>query len=105
VLSPLSKATPLLENGSGCRPDHEREAGMQSHGALVGWSHQDLGERILLRLESFQSAADVEGHEPDVMRVLMTKNQAGVLGQYLVQASGQTMPRKPGFFARHFRGS
>lgn len=77
---------------------------MENHGALVGWSHQELSGKIMLRIETFQNPADVAKHQTDITRLLMTKNQAGVLGQYLVQAAGQTMPntRKPGFFKRYF---
>ncbi len=67
---------------------------MESHGALVGWSHQDLGEKLLLRIESIGSPAAVQEHAPDVLRLLLTKQQAGVLGNYLFEISGQTPPRK-----------
>lgn len=68
---------------------------MDSHGALVGWSHQDLNEKLMLRIESVSSSAAVQEHAPDIMRLLLTKQQAGVLGNYLIEVSGYT-PSKPG---------
>ena len=63
---------------------------MESYGALVGWTHHEAGDRILLRIESVRSAKAAERHDPDLFRFLMTKQQAAVLGNYLVQLSGQT---------------
>ncbi|MXP42531.1 hypothetical protein GRI75_12860 [Altererythrobacter soli] len=63
---------------------------MDNQGALVGWHHQDLGDRVLLALQTRQRAGDPDDF--DVLRVLMTKNQAAVLGNYLFQVSGQTPP-------------
>jgi hypothetical protein len=69
---------------------------MENLGALVGWSHMDAGDNILLRLESFQSISGLAGNEPDMSRLLMTKQQALVLGHYLMRVSGETIrpPRK-----------
>ncbi len=66
---------------------------MDSHGALVGWSHQDLGSKLLLRIETVSSTAAAHDHTPDTLRLLLTKQQAGVLGTYLFELSGQTPPR------------
>jgi hypothetical protein len=63
---------------------------MESYGALVGWTHHEAGDRILLRVESVRSTEAAEKHDPDLFRFLMTKQQAAVLGNYLVQLSGQT---------------
>lgn len=67
---------------------------MESHGALVGWTHQQAGDRIMLRIESVRSTEAAEKHDPDLFRFLMTKQQAGLLGNYLVSLSGQT-PASP----------
>lgn len=67
---------------------------MESHGALVGWSHQDFGDKLLLRVETVSSSEAAHDHTPDVLRVLLTKQQAGVLGTYLFELSGQTPPRR-----------
>ena len=76
---------------------------MENHGVLVGWSHQDLGNRILLRIETLQGPPGDEPPESDIMRILLTKNQAGVLGEYLTKASGFTPPppKRRGFFSRY----
>lgn len=66
---------------------------MDSHGALVGWSHQDLGDKVLLRIETVNSPEAAHDYTPDVLRVLLTKQQASVLGNYLFELSGQTPPR------------
>lgn len=67
---------------------------MESHGALVGWSHQDLGSKLLLQIETVSSSAAVHDHTPDILRVLLTKQQAALLGTYLFELSGQTAPRR-----------
>jgi hypothetical protein len=66
---------------------------MDSHGALVGWAHQDLGSKLLLRIETVSSRQAAEDHAPDTLRVLLTKQQAALLGSYLFDLSGETAPR------------
>ncbi len=77
---------------------------MESFGALVGWTHQEAGDRIMLRIESVRSTEAAEKHNPDMFRFLMTKQQAAVLGNYLVGLSGQTPadPNDRGWFRRLF---
>ena len=65
---------------------------MESYGALVGWSHHEAGDRIMLRLESVQSKEAADKHEPDLHRFYMTKQQAAVLANYLMRVSGQSPP-------------
>ncbi|MBN8846183.1 MAG: hypothetical protein J0H88_23350 [Sphingomonadales bacterium] len=76
----------------------------ESFGALVGWDHHDAGTHIMLRLESVQSSEAAKAHDPDLFRCLMTKQQAAILGNYLVRISGQTpvVPKKRGWFRRRF---
>ena len=76
----------------------------ESYGALVGWGHHDAGDRVMLRIESVRSTEAADKHDPDMFRVLMTKQQAAVLGNYLVQLSGQTPvdPKSQGWFRRFF---
>ena len=52
----------------------------ESYGALVGWGHHDVGDRVMLRIESVRSREAGDEHDPDMFRVLMTKQQAAVLG-------------------------
>jgi hypothetical protein len=75
---------------------------LDNHGALVGWHHQDLGDRVLLALQTRKKAGDPENF--DVTRVLMTKNQAAVLGNYLFRIAGETPPssEERGWFRRMF---
>ena len=68
--------------------DHEQMQRVEGFGALVGWTHQDLGEKVMLRLQSTHRAA-AEGAEVDEFRYLMTKNQAAVLANYLFGISGK----------------
>jgi len=77
---------------------------MDSYGALVGWTHEDLGDRVVLRIQSMQSSARVEDHAPDTLRLLMSKQQAALLGNNLMQIAGETSPssRDRGWFRRMF---
>ncbi|MGN7928964.1 hypothetical protein [Sphingopyxis sp. 22461] len=77
---------------------------VENFGALVGWTHHDAGDRIMLRLESVQSSEAVKKHDPDLFRFLMTKQQAAILGNYLVRVSGQPplTPKKRRWFRRYF---
>jgi len=74
---------------------------MENYGALVGWTHHDNGERLMLKLESLRTSA---AEEPDLFRCIMTKQQAAVLGNYLIEVSGQTRidPRDRTWFRRLF---
>ena len=77
---------------------------MESYGAVVGWMHHDAGDRVMLRIESVRSTEAANKHDPDVFRFLMTKQQAGLLGNYLMRLSGQTAadPKGRGWFRRFF---
>ena len=78
---------------------------MDHHGALVGWTHHDAGDRIMLRLESVRTVEAAKDREPDLMRVAMTKQQAAVLGTYLLKISGATPPpKRRGWLARRLSG-
>ena len=75
---------------------------MESHGALVGWTHQDLGDRLMLTIETVASTQAAHEHAPDVLRIMMTRNQAAILGRYLVGRSGLQQVERPGLFKRLF---
>lgn len=77
---------------------------MESYGALVGWTHQEIGDRVLLRLESVQSLEAANAHDPDLYRMMLTKQQAAVLGNFLLQISGSTAadPKERSWFRRLF---
>lgn len=67
------------------------------HGALVGWTHEDLGDRVMVCMQSQRSRAD---DDVDTVQYLMTKNQAVVLANYLFKISGRlpAPPRKKRWF-------
>jgi hypothetical protein len=64
----------------------------EHHGALVGWTHEDLGDRVMVCLQSKRHGS--AAGEADEMRYLMTKNQAAVLANHLFAASGLLPPPK-----------
>jgi hypothetical protein len=77
---------------------------MESYGALVGWTHQEIGDRILLRLESVKSVEAARSHDPDLYRMMLTKQQANVLGNFLLQIAGNSPadPKDRSWFRRLF---
>src|ERR1043166_2727945 len=79
-----------------------REWPVEIGGALVGWNHVDLGDKVLLVVQSLREGGPRD--KPDEWRLLLTKSQAAVLGNYLGQASGMPMPapRERSWFRRLF---
>lgn len=78
------------------------------YGALVGWSSQDLGDKLLVKLQVMESAQDKSSNHPRSYFLLLTNNQATILGTYLFQKSGATpRARKASWTKRIFgrRGS
>lgn len=67
---------------------------MQTQGALVGWVGHSLGDRVGLTIESFGSSEVEEFEHPDRFYLLMSAQQAAVLGNYLIEISGQTPPSR-----------
>lgn len=63
---------------------------MEGTGVLVGWSHQDWGNKVILAVETVHDRKAAP--EPDVLHIFMTKNQAAVLADYLFKASGRLPP-------------
>jgi len=64
----------------------------EHHGALVGWTSQDLGDRIVLNLQTFANTQDSASQMADRSAVFMTKSQAAVLANYLLKAAGMQPP-------------
>ncbi len=58
----------------------------------------------MLRLESLRESDAASPREPDLFRVLMTKQQALLLGTYLIEQSGERppQPRQRSRFRRLF---
>jgi hypothetical protein len=78
----------------------ERKSITSEFGALVGWDHQDLGDRVMVRLQSTQTSGTQEDKPLDEFRYFMTKNQAVVLANYLYSISDRLpqAKRKRGWF-------
>ncbi|CAH0356472.1 MAG: hypothetical protein V4533_03225 [Pseudomonadota bacterium] len=71
------------------------------YGALVGWSSQDLGDKLLVKLQVMETAQDKASNHPRSYFLLLTSNQATILGTYLFQKSGATpRTRKSSWFRR-----
>ncbi|MGX7953583.1 hypothetical protein ACWPM1_13605 [Tsuneonella sp. HG249] len=66
-----------------------KESQASMFGALVGWTHQDLGDRVMVKVQSTRQHHLEDGEPLDEFRYMMTKNQAAVLGQYLYSISGR----------------
>lgn len=67
---------------------------MDTYGALIGWTHQDFGDKLLIRLESVRSSDTEARADPDCTRILLTKQQAAVLGNNLMEIAGATPPTR-----------
>ena len=63
-------------------------------GVLVGWTSQDLGDRIILRLQSVRSSKQRAANDVHNFRYYISMDQAPLLGNYLFQVSGQSAPRR-----------
>ena len=73
-------------------------------GALVGWTSQDLGHRITLRMQSVTTPPP--HYRGDVLShfYLMDKNQAVQLAHHLLEQAGTSPPRqRRGMAARILR--
>ena len=75
---------------------------MERYGALVGWGHLINGNRLMLRLESFRSRDALDERDLDDFRILLTKQQALLLGNYLIKLSEHSAigQKQGGWFRR-----
>lgn len=74
-----------------------------NYGVLVGWTHQRIGDRFDLRLQTVQSTRELHNNEVDSHHFVMTREQATVLANYLFRITEQTPPRpRRGLLARWF---
>ena len=62
-------------------------------GALVGWKSLATGERIFLHLQTVRTPPPHSSGEVERHTLVLTKQQAVQLGNYLFDLSGQTAPR------------
>lgn len=62
--------------------------------ALVGWNTMQMGERLVLQLQSVTSPPPHRAEDVSTHYYVITRNQAVQLGNYLFDMTGQTPPRK-----------
>ena len=69
---------------------------------MACWTHHDLGDRLNLRLQCAKSTRRGAPDEIDSHYMMMTKNQAAILANYLLKIAGQTPPKphQPSLIAR-----
>lgn len=70
-------------------------------GALVGWKVNDLGQRLVLHLQTMHRT-ETEDKELRERAVLLDRNQAVLLANYLYEVTGQSRPRRRGLLQTLF---
>jgi hypothetical protein len=70
----------------------ESSPSAEHRGVVVGWTHNDLGSSIDLRIQSTTSKQALDENRVDSHHFLMTHNQALLLAKYLLDATGQKLP-------------
>ncbi len=72
-------------------------------GVVIGWKHQDISRNIQLTVQSTVASRPTP-EAVDTHHLLMTRNQAMLLAQYLMRLTGQDTPapRKRGWLQRLF---
>ena len=73
-----------------------------TYGVLVGWTHHSMGSKLDLKLQCVQSTRGLERDEVDSHHVMMTREQAAVLANYLFQITQRQPPRRRGLLSRWF---
>lgn len=66
----------------------------EDHGALVGWGAQNLGDRLVLKIQSVDKPPPHEEEDVHSFLYVMDRNQAVQLGNYLFDITGQTPPKR-----------
>jgi hypothetical protein len=64
------------------------------YGVLVGWTTQDLGERLILRVQTVTKPPPHTAEDVASTVVLLSKTQAVQLGNNLFRVSGETAPAR-----------
>jgi|GEM_PF-437058 len=62
--------------------------------ALVGWNTMELGERLVLHLQTVTTPPPHNKDDVTSHYYVISRNQAVQLGNYLFKVTGQTPPRK-----------
>lgn len=71
------------------------------HGALVGWTAQRLGDRLILRLQSVTKPPPHDDQDIAVRHIMMDRQQALQLGHFLFEMFDESKPAKrAGWLAR-----
>ena len=63
------------------------------YGALVGWKSEDLHDRIILRMQFVHKPPPHTREDVHQSVLVLDKNQAVLLGNYLFELTGQTRPK------------
>lgn len=87
------------------RPPHpDRKTEAYRPQVVVGWTHRDLPHGIALRVEAAPSQVALENEQVDACDLLLTRNQALLLGRYLLGVAGAPVDPPPPLWARLLRG-
>lgn len=70
-------------------------------GALVGWKANNLDSRIVLNLQTMHHTQGTE-RELRERAILLERNQAVLLANYLYEMTGQSRPRRRSFLQSMF---
>jgi hypothetical protein len=62
---------------------------------LVGWTHRLTQTGIDLRLQGVRSQIALENDQIESSHILMTNSQAMLLAKYLLDVTGQALPKPP----------
>ena len=71
-------------------------------GALVGWKANSLGSRIVLNVQTMHPSEEGEDKEMRDRAILVDRNQAVLLANYLYEITGQSRPRRRSFLQSIF---
>ena len=66
----------------------------ETWGVLAGWAHREMNGRLDLRLQTIRSTRRTKPAEPDTHHIVMTRSQAAVLANYLLQIAGANPPKR-----------
>lgn len=77
-----------------------KSAEKESFGVLVGWDHHAVGPKLDLTLQCTHSNRCADRRGVDDHDIVMTREQAAVLANYLFKVSGQTPPKTHGRLTR-----
>lgn len=75
------------------------------YGALVGWTSEDFGKHMVLRMQSVTKGTPHTQDDIDSFFFMVNKNDALLLANYLYSISGQTAPKKKRGWLGRFLGA